>query len=435
MANTKTPNNSNTYMLAPKPNLMWFENFFIYCSGADKRILYQPKCWSEHPKYISIGACIAFTAIFATVSAGFAIYSIFHNIFAAIIVGLLWGSFIFFLDRLLVSSIRKSFYNAKESKTANEFIRIMIDLGKSIPRILLAIFIGIVIATPLELKIFEKEIQAQMQKEHLDRQIQQYKDREKALKELDKMSDKGSIGSYGDILKVAQNQKEIDEQVANIENKIASIRKKSTLTNKDREDIAVLQRKKSELFKNKKVQTKSINQAQQIDSLKIAEEERIQIQKVENQKEYDKIKKLIQNPNYAHSVDGFLARWQALHNLTGSPHNKATNDAKWIIMLLFIAIEVMPILVKIMAGRGIYDSELERYYTMQDLEDRHFSVNKQIVETAIDSIEKSLYAINQKIQTYVQANPQSQRLLSDINKTVVDIVNKVKTELSKIPTQ
>ena len=56
---------------------------------------------------------------------------------------------IFNLDRYIVSSMRK------EGKTAKELLI-------ATPRILLAILISVVIAKPLELKIFEKEIEPEL---------------------------------------------------------------------------------------------------------------------------------------------------------------------------------------------------------------------------------------------------------------------------------
>lgn len=122
-------------------------NFFWFCSGANTRILEENDI--DHNKYFAIGATIFFTAVFAGISAGYAIYFVFsgssYAFISALLFGLVWGLAIFNIDRFLVMSIRK------ENKPLKEFFF-------ALPRILLAIMIGIVIARPLELKIFEKEI-------------------------------------------------------------------------------------------------------------------------------------------------------------------------------------------------------------------------------------------------------------------------------------
>src|SRR5688572_1281492 len=118
-------------------------SFFRFCSGADTDLL--KKCPSETAKYTGIGATVFFTGVFAFLSASYALYTVFDNVLSAIIFGIVWGLMIFNLDRYIVSSMRK------EGKTGKE-------LMAASPRIILAIIISIVIAKPLELKIFEKEI-------------------------------------------------------------------------------------------------------------------------------------------------------------------------------------------------------------------------------------------------------------------------------------
>src|SRR6056300_2045030 len=120
------------------------KRFFIICSGADTQIL--ERCSSgEQNKYAGIGATVFFTALMAFIAASYALYTVFDNLFAAIFFGLIWGFLIFNLDRYIVSTIKK---------TGN----VIDELIQATPRIMLAIIIALVISKPLELKIFEKEI-------------------------------------------------------------------------------------------------------------------------------------------------------------------------------------------------------------------------------------------------------------------------------------
>src|SRR5690606_40967019 len=61
------------------------------------------------------------------------------------IFGLIWGLLIFNLDRYIVSTIKKR----DSIKSA---------LWQATPRIVLAVIIAVVISKPLEMKIFDKEI-------------------------------------------------------------------------------------------------------------------------------------------------------------------------------------------------------------------------------------------------------------------------------------
>ena len=130
--------------------------FFWFCSGAHIGTL--KKYPIEHNKYVGIGATIFFTALFATLSGGYAMYFVFSgSAFAvdfAILFGLIWGFAIFNMDRYIVSSINK------EGTTNQQILQ-------ASPRILLAIMIGIVISRPLELKIFDKEIRQKLKTAYL----------------------------------------------------------------------------------------------------------------------------------------------------------------------------------------------------------------------------------------------------------------------------
>ena len=119
------------------------KQFFWVCSGVHIPLL--KKSEVESSKYAGIGATIFFTGIFAAVAASYALYTVFDNGWIATAFGMVWGLMIFNLDRYIVSSMRKEGNTLREFKTA-------------LPRIILAVLISIVIAKPLEMKIFEKEI-------------------------------------------------------------------------------------------------------------------------------------------------------------------------------------------------------------------------------------------------------------------------------------
>ncbi len=119
-------------------------SFLWWCSGAHQELLRQFP--SEHSKYAGLGGVILATFVLAAIASGYALYSIFGNITWALAIALIWGAIIFNFDRFLVSTMRK--YGLSKKK----------QLWMAVPRLLLALLIGVTIARPLELKIFEKEI-------------------------------------------------------------------------------------------------------------------------------------------------------------------------------------------------------------------------------------------------------------------------------------
>lgn len=119
-------------------------HFLWWCAGAHEDLLKDFP--SEHSKYVGLGGVILATFVLASLSAGYAIYSVFGNIWWSILFAIIWGLIIFNFDRFLVSTMRK--YGVSGRK----------QITMAIPRMILALLIGVTIARPLELKIFEKEI-------------------------------------------------------------------------------------------------------------------------------------------------------------------------------------------------------------------------------------------------------------------------------------
>jgi uncharacterized protein DUF4407 len=132
-------------------------NFLWWCAGAHEKLLRSFP--SEHSKYSGLGGVILATFVLASLSAGYAIYSVFGNWLWTIGFALIWGLIIFNFDRFLVSTMRK--YGVSKRK----------QLWMAVPRMGLALLIGLTIARPLELKIFEKEIDVKMT-ENMHKKIQ-----------------------------------------------------------------------------------------------------------------------------------------------------------------------------------------------------------------------------------------------------------------------
>ena len=134
--------------------------FFWLCSGVNRKILRQ--CPTEYAKYAGMGGTIFFTACMAALSGGYAISTVFDSTIIAIFFGIFWGMLIFNLDRLIVNTM---YSDGKVTISWQELV-------SGLPRIIMAIFLGIVISTPLELKIFEDAIDIQIEQDK-DRLLQE----------------------------------------------------------------------------------------------------------------------------------------------------------------------------------------------------------------------------------------------------------------------
>lgn len=140
--------NNNKDKEIPKRSI--FKEIMWWCAGADRNLLYM--CPADHSKYVGIGTVILFTAIMAMISSWFAFNTIGTNgqgIWGwAFLFAPLWGGMIFFLDRFITNTM---YSDGKVTISWLEF-------RSALPRIIISIFIGIVISTPLELKIFNDKI-------------------------------------------------------------------------------------------------------------------------------------------------------------------------------------------------------------------------------------------------------------------------------------
>ncbi len=299
--------------------------FFIWCSGANLSTV--RRCPSERSKYVGIGGTVLFTGIFAALSGGYAIDTIFDNYLYAILFGLLWGLMIFNLDRYIVSSIKK------EKKKSKEFLF-------ALPRIILAVFLSLVIAKPLELKIFEKEIEVELESIQLEKKQQ--------LEQKIRISYDSIIATYEK--KVKTNQQQLHLQADKRDALMLRAQREADGTGGSG------QRNAGPIYKLKKADADKANQEyldnkKGIDSLNLTYQSEISLLEKEKKNNLKEVN--------TSQYNGIAARLHALSELSTSNH--AIAIANIFIILLFIALETAPIFVKIISHRGPYDDIIQAH--------------------------------------------------------------------------
>ena len=296
------------------------KNFFLICSGADKNIL-KTCSQAEQIKYVGIGATVFFTAVMAFIASSYALYTVFDNYAIALFFGIVWGLLIFNLDRFIVSTIRKS--NNKWQ-----------ELAQATPRIILAVIIAIVISKPLEIKIFEKEINQVLLKEKNNLTL--------ANKEQIATQFTPEINSLQDEILQLKNEITTKETETNAlyETYIAEAegRKGTKLIGKG--PVYKEKREKHDAALAELQQLKTQN------NTKIIEKEN-QIVTLTNQQK----KQVATSQPIIDGFDGLMARINALNKLPWLP--------SFFIFLLFLAIETSPIFSKLIAPIGEYDLKLQ----------------------------------------------------------------------------
>jgi len=296
------------------------KRFFITCSGVDKDLVYS--CSNgEQNKYAGIGATVFFTALMAWIAASYALYTVFDNAYTATFFGLVWGFLIFNLDRFIVSTIRK------RDKIGQEFLQ-------ATPRIILAMIIAIVISKPLEIKIFQKEIDTVLLKE----------------KNILAMANKKQVAKFfqGDL---AKNKAETDSLKSAITKKEKEVNDLySTYITEAEGTKGTLKLGKGPVYAEKRIKHDAalaeLENLKKTNLAKIAAKE-----KQAETLQADLDKKVAETQPIIDSFDGLMARINALNKLPALP--------SIFIMLLFLAIETSPIIAKLLSPKGEYDFKLE----------------------------------------------------------------------------
>ena len=307
--------------------MIQFTRFFWFCSGANFSILKRSP--TESNKYIGIGATVFFTGVLAALAAGYALFTVFESIWPAIFFGFLWGMMIFNLDRFIVSSMRKKENTWSEWKLA-------------IPRLVLAILLALVISKPLELKMFEREINRKLDEKKIEMIATSKLNLAKGFPEIQELEiQKDSLKS--EVQKAerfrAQVQSEYDaERFGEKTSGSSGIVGLGTNAKKKEQQLDAAQVAFDELRKRNQIR---------IDTLDAQIREFTTLRQLEFEKQQAGID----------GFDGLAARMDALDLLT--KESAAMALANVFIILLFIAIETAPIFVKLISPRGPYDDLLE----------------------------------------------------------------------------
>jgi hypothetical protein len=347
--------------------------FFWFCSGAHIDTL--KKYPIEHNKYVGIGATIFFTALFASLSGGYAMYFVFSgSAFAvgfAILFGLIWGTAIFNMDRYIVSSINK------EGSTNQQILQ-------ASPRILLAIMIGVVISRPIELKIFDKEIRQKLKNAYIKGQHRKIDTLEKTYTQKYAME----LGKDQDIKKEKDSlEKDINRSRYQLNQEVFGDKTNQTsgITG-----YGTYAKQKQSVLEEKENRLKTVTDDQgKMDDY------------LARRKDYEGLNSLRlfsdQQLDSLSNVAGFADRNWALgqlgYNDDGS-RNLDTYLAETFISWLFILFECLPVFVKLMSPKGPYDvalakiSEANIHFAEKD-KDRDIAVTDSVYDYHLDTdIEK-----------------------------------------------
>lgn len=370
------------------------ERFFHWSSGADLEVLDQVP--SEKSKYFGIGGTIVFTALMASFAGGYAFYTAFKDEYLSIFFGMFWGALIFNLDRYIVAS-----FGVGDGRKTISWQEIL-EAG---PRILMAVLLGFVISTPLELKIFEREIEGRVERlkieegtkiieadkpfaDELNRKRDELATLESDIKQLE---DQKLRLATNEAVFFDEQKKEIEQELTRVNQELANreaqlnrawrdfnFAQKDTTGRYSAQQIAVYKR----TYQNRRdpvTKLRSERDALQQNIKQLEDDRETAVANKRAQIETDLaglrnrrdglLEQIGTDENIAASnranakkvgerYDGFASHLEAMNALT--EEKPAIWWAKWLITALFVFIEIAPILFKMMTERGPYDDIMDR---------------------------------------------------------------------------
>lgn len=358
-------------------------DFLIKCSGADKEILDQCTI-KEKNKFIGIGSTLILTAVLASLSGGYAIYSTFDSVVISTIIGIFWGIVIFSLDRYIVTSIDK------KGEWWNQLLT-------ALPRLLMAFVLAITISKPLELRLFQDAVNKSMG-EISDASISGCEsdwntERDKLAKRKSELENErkqktediyNKDGIYNEFVKKQDDLKSINNGKQNSINQNNPIIARGTSYpivgyREDGSPIKTVKRTAAAI--NALKENKNLRQSITDNNIKINDIEtekterkktlKTQVETTEAQysKQINGVQQQIDDHNTKRS--GFIAdctsrsknakdlpaQLQALSKLT--KENESIAWASLLITLLFVILETAPVVVKLLSSKGTYEEILE----------------------------------------------------------------------------
>ena len=376
------------YYQLPKPSklmrLLW------KCAGGD-RFLLERATYSDQIKYMCLGGVVFATGAMAGLAGGYAFYTIFSpkssdvinktntvvenlnqvptdipTVLMSIVFGTIWGLIIFNIDKFIVTSTGKG--DGTEAITWDEF-------KGAIPRILMGMIIAITISKPIEIRMFQTEINLEVQKEQ-----------EKEKNSLIAQANKNYEAKVGEIkTKLGKIQTTIDEKRRQVGDLRIEISKEITGANGNG---AAYGPRATELERQANILENQIKELENTSEYKNSLVDR-------RRYELEKQTEISLAEAKGASLDGLLIRIQ-------KAHEKAGWAISLFITLLFMAIELTPIFFKLMLTKTTYDYLAEnrdellmaengieiKYDYYQDKEgiERHLIINHEAEKIIFEKI-------------------------------------------------
>ncbi|MEZ4527784.1 MAG: DUF4407 domain-containing protein [Desulfobacterales bacterium] len=378
------------------PRLADMERFFLFCSGTDPELL-KDCSQSTKTKYIALGWLVLTPAVLALWSGTYFFSTIFRDhLFLSICFGFLWGLIILNIDRYLIITFDKGNSLLKDIFSFSVFSRLII-----------AVFIAYAIAHPIVLRLFSDNIEEHIFSRNEGRKEEIRKDYNAKIDAIEaeitklnaEISQKGNALVYASAEGESREISALRKEVANTGREISELRRElnksheelsdeiagsSTRTGKKghgpvarsielkMESLNAQIQKSEEQYRRLEEQLAHAVEREKADfgmkkeSLEFGKNElaaltaRNSILMEDRKNEIARLRNLrdekVQALESKAAMD-FLARSNALDEL--SQNNFNVKKWNWLLTAIFILLDILPILWKVIPRKDAYELKLE----------------------------------------------------------------------------
>ena len=181
---TGAPHSTPPQLAADRGRAGRIGDLLVRLGGADLAVLERAPAARVRSNFLQMALVLLSTAGLAVLSMSFALTDGLRlNVIVAVLCGLVWGFVILNLDRMLILNMN----------VRGGFRRTALMVA---PRLLIAVLLGVVISTPLVLRVFQSEITAHVAERNVDRNV--------ALKD--------QVNNTADAVELAETQAEIKKR-------------------------------------------------------------------------------------------------------------------------------------------------------------------------------------------------------------------------------
>ncbi|MBV9986571.1 MAG: DUF4407 domain-containing protein [Chitinophagaceae bacterium] len=294
--------------------------FLWWLSTAEKELL--ADCVVDRNRYAIVGMTVLGTWAFATLAWTYFFTTVTSSLVAAIFLGLFMGGIVLTIDRSLIKGINRN------------------NKNRAIPLIfrgILAMTIGLFMAQPALLYLFDKEIHVQVSLDNEQRKKQKLQQQDSVY-----VAERSSL---------QKKKADLQQQLGTRYNEVSAARD-AFITETDGtggshkvglKDIAQAKQREYQTLDAdyRALQATLLPQVRSTDSALAAIDTKIQ----QEQRSFESLLN-----------DGFITRIEALNNLV--KNNNSVAFRYYLLVLIFLLIELMPVIAKTLVPNGSYDEKV-----------------------------------------------------------------------------